>query len=77
MNEETGAVVLPDQGDILAIEDLTTTMDEVVVSVIQERPFLTTNFNEYSVTEGFLLLLLLAAFVAVCFKLLKGGFYWL
>ena len=41
------------------------------------RLFLTTPFEEYTVTEGLLLMLLLLAVVAVCVKLVKGGFSWL
>lgn len=41
------------------------------------RPMLTTSFQNYTVAEGLLLLLLLCAFVAACVKMLKGGFSWL
>ena len=43
----------------------------------QTRPVLTTSFQDYTVMEGLLLLLLLAAFLAACAKILKGGFSWL
>lgn len=42
-----------------------------------DHPALTTSFQDYTVTEGLLLLILLAAFAAVCVKILKGGFQWL
>lgn len=42
-----------------------------------DHPMLTTSFEDYTVTEGLLLLLLLSVFVAACVKLLKGGFAWL
>ena len=42
-----------------------------------DRPFLTTDFNDYTVTEGLLLLILVLAVVMICVKMLKGGFYWL
>lgn len=83
MNEEISSIVLPDQGDVLATEVLAAALDPmadpvtVVGEVVQERPFLTTSFEEYSVTEGLLLMLLLALFVSLCWKMLKGGFYWL
>ena len=83
MNDENSSTVLPDQGDILAAEDLAAALDPVadpvtmVGEVVQERPFLTTSFEEYSVSEGLLLMLLLALFVSLCWKMLKGGFYWL
>lgn len=41
------------------------------------HPMLTTSFEDYTVTEGLLLLLLLSLFACVCFRLLKGGFSWL
>jgi len=83
MNEENSSVVLPDQGDVLAAEDLTPAVDpvadtvEIVAEVVQDRPFLTTDFEEYSVSEGLLLMLLLALFVMAIVKIVKGGFYWL
>lgn len=42
-----------------------------------DHPALTTSFRDYTVTEGLLLLILLAAFAAACIKILKGGFQWL
>lgn len=47
------------------------------IQLHQTRPVLTTSFEDYTVMEGLLLLLLLAAFVAVCAKILKGGLSWL
>jgi len=57
-------------------------MDELLqrTETIQQtldHPLLTTSFQDYTVTEGLLLLVLLAAFAAACVKLLKGGFQWL
>lgn len=42
-----------------------------------DHPALTTSFQDYTVTEGLLLLILLAAFAAACIKILKGEFQWL
>ena len=42
-----------------------------------EHPVMTTSFQDYTVTEGLLLLLLLSVFVAACAKMLKEGFAWL
>ena len=51
---------------------------EVLAEVVEvERPFLTTSFEEYSVTEGLLLMILLLAVVMICVKMVKGGFFWL
>lgn len=41
------------------------------------HPFLTTSFEDYTVTEGLLLLILLWAFISWCIKMLKEGFSWL
>lgn len=62
--------------------EVTATLDDVVqhLEVIEtrlDRPMLITPFEDYTVTEGLLLLALLAAFVSVCFKMLKEGFSWL
>lgn len=51
---------------------------EILAEVVEvERPFLTTSFEEYSVTEGLLLMILLLAVVMICVKMVKGGFFWL
>ena len=42
-----------------------------------DHPFMTTSFQDYSVTEGLLLLLLLSVFIAACARMLKEGFSWL
>lgn len=47
------------------------------IQLHQTRPVLTTSFEDYTVMEGLLLLLLLAAFAAVCAKILRGGLSWL
>lgn len=57
-------------------------MDKLLtyVETIQQtldHPALTTSFQDYTVMEGLLLLILLAAFAAACVRILKGGFQWL
>lgn len=53
------------------------------VSVIKEeitedpRLFLTTPFEEYTVTEGLILAVLLCLFVSALVRIIKEGFYWL
>lgn len=44
---------------------------------VSEHPLLTTDFADYTVTEGLLLALLLCLIVNFCIKMLKGGFSWL
>lgn len=49
---------------------------ETIQGVV-DHPMMETSFEDYTVTEGLLLLLLLSVFVAACVKMLKGGFAWL
>lgn len=53
--------------------------DEVAVVAVStsDRPFLTTALNDYSVTEGLLLMILLVLFFGQCIKIIKEGFWWL
>lgn len=65
---------------ITALETLLGDVDDVQEQLqVQEdpRPFLTTPFEEYSVTEGLLLTLFLCVFAKTLIKVLKEGFYWL
>ena len=65
---------------VTALETLLGDVDDVQEQLqIQDdpRPFLTTPFEEYSVTEGFLLELVLCVFAKTIIKILKEGFYWL
>ena len=41
------------------------------------RGMMTTNFADYTVTEGLLLLILLFMIIQFCIRMLKGGFSWL
>lgn len=54
--------------------------EEVVAEIVEvdiDRPFLTTPLNEYTVTEGLLLLILLILVINWVVKIVKGGFSWL
>lgn len=53
------------------------TIGESSTLVEDSRPFLTTPFEEYTVTEGLLLVIVLCLFASAVVKLLKEGFYWL
>ena len=81
MNEENSSAVLPDQGNVLAIEDPAAALDsaaETVEIVAEEvRPFLTTDFDDYTVSEGLLLVIVLLMVGKICIDLLRRGFYWL
>ena len=76
---------LPEEGDLFTEVDPGPMeikgMDKLLtyaetVQQTLDHPVLTTSFQDYTVTEGLLLLILLAAFAA-CIKILKGGFQWL
>ncbi|MEA4934757.1 MAG: hypothetical protein VB071_14410 [Lawsonibacter sp.] len=53
------------------------TVETLEVTEDTSRPFLTTPFEDYTVTEGLLLIILLLAFFMFCIKVVKGGFSWL
>lgn len=57
--------------------DETLQLLETIQQDVEPHPFLTTDFEDYTVTEGLLLLALLLAVVSVCIKMLKEGFSWL
>ena len=79
--EETGEgdILLPevDTGpmEIKGMDKLLTYAETIQQTL--DHPPLTTSFQDYTVTEGLLLLILLAAFAAACVRILKGGFQWL
>lgn len=50
---------------------------EIVAEEVDPRLFMSTSFEEYTVVEGLLLLILLLGVIGFCVKILKGGFYWL
>lgn len=51
--------------------------EEVTMEVHVDRPMMTTPFEEYTITEGLLLLLVVLVFIAGCVKMLRGGLSWL
>lgn len=82
MNEDIMAITDADPGDVLADTDLTSPVVEDAETLTGEvvdldRPFMTTAFEDYSVAEGLLLLLVLLTFLQLCIKLVKEGFWWL
>lgn len=84
MNEETvqstpEEVQPGEAGEMLVEEtgDSWSTSTTIVEVVDLDRPFMTTNFQDYTVVEGLLLLILVLVVVMICVKMIKGGFYWL
>lgn len=47
---------------------------ELIPAADAARAFLSTPFEDYTVTEGFLLLFFLAGFICLCVWFFKGGF---
>lgn len=65
-------------GEAVQIIGMDAVLDRLeTLQLTVEHPALTTPFEDYTVTEGLLLLLFLSVFVMACVKLLKGGFAWL
>ena len=76
--DQTGDIsteVDPGPMEIKGMDKLLTYAETVQQTL--DHPALTTSFQDYTVTEGLLLLILLAAFAAACIRILKGGFSWL
>lgn len=65
------------EGPIEAIGMETVLKRLETLQCVADHPMMETPFEDYTVTEGLLLLLLLSVFLSVCAKLLKGGFAWL
>ena len=65
----------------VVIEETTVVLDEpvevILVDVSDDRSFMTTPLNDYTVTEGLLLLILIMMIVKFVAKAVKEGFRWL
>jgi len=65
----------------VVVEETTVVLDEpvevILVDVSDERSFMTTPLNDYTVTEGLLLLILIMMIVKLVAKVVKEGFRWL
>lgn len=77
--EQVGGKLIDMIGNLDRIEEYTETiqMQVDIIELIVNHPALTTSFAEYTVTEALLLFLLLAAFIAACARMLRGGLSWL
>lgn len=63
--------------DVMLLDAGTDTETTETVVVEAERPFLTTSLNDYTVTEGLLLCILLVLLLKWLAGVIKEGFYWL
>ena len=82
MNEENVVAVVPDEENVLETGDSSMALDlfaetSEVETVEIEHPFLTTSFEDYTVSEGLLLTIVLILVVKFCIDSLRRGFYWL
>lgn len=68
-------VFLTDALYIDGIPELQTSLEAIQESV--DHSFLTTPFEDYTTTEGLLLVFLILLFLCFCAKLLRGAFSWL
>ena len=65
-----------EQEDDYITEDTSTQNVEVTITS-EERPFLSTEFEDYSVSEGLLLCLLLLFIIRSLYRMFRKGFSWL
>ena len=70
-DEETsvGENVAAIQADVAEVKEM--------VQTAVDRPFLTTPLEDYSVSEGLLLMILFVMFLRALLRLVKEGLYWL
>lgn len=65
----------------VVVKETTVVLDEpvevILVDVSDKRSFMTTPLNDYTVTEGLLLLILIIMIVKLVAKAVKEGFRWL
>lgn len=65
----------------VVVEETTVVLDEpvevILVDVSDARSFMTTPLNDYTVTEGLLLLILIMMIVKFVAKAVREGFRWL
>lgn len=77
INDTTESVETTESIDTTELQETVEPVPVEVVVSFPDRSFLDTPFDEYSVTEGLLLLLFLAVFVAAVAGLLRRAFSWL
>lgn len=73
LSDEPVTVVESDPSDA----DTALELLETIQKDVSPHPFLTTDFADYTVVEGLLLMVLLLAVISLCVKMLKEGFSWL
>lgn len=77
MNDYSG-VIMVDHDYTEAIDSINSTLHDTSVMISESRhPLLDTPFEDYTVTEGLLLFLLLAIIIGAVIKVVKECFSWL
>lgn len=74
MNVEELTLVNEETGEEVTVVEVT---EPLAVTVVDHRPFLSTPLNDYTVTEGLLLLIGVILFINMLSRALKEGFAWL
>jgi len=75
MNEENNVLEVSEETTTQEADTVTETIE--IVEVETDRPFLTTPIDDYTVSEGLLLLILLILVLRWIGAAIKEGFYWL
>ncbi len=75
-NDLNPAIISTESIEVVGMDKVLNRL-ETIQQQTADHPMLTTSFEDYTVTEGLLLLLFLSVVVAACVKMLKGGFAWL
>lgn len=73
MDENTESVVVVEFPDSMTVIP----GDTFPVTIVDDRPFMTTPLDDYTVTEGLLLLILVILVIKIIAGAIKEGFYWL
>lgn len=71
----TEPVVVVDTGP--SNSDIALALLESIQQDVAPHPFLTTDFADYTVAEGLLVMALVLAVISFCIKMLREGFSWL
>ena len=68
-----------ESGVVLELPEVMTVIpgDTFPVTIVDDRPFMTTPLDDYTVTEGLLLLILVILVIKIIADAIKEGFYWL
>ena len=74
MSEEELALVVDESASEVIVIDMP---EPVAVTVVDHRPFLSTPLDDYTVSEGLLLLIVVILFLNLLGRALKEGFSWL